>query len=67
MGIDIVAEVEYIIDEPFDIDEKVGRIGLLLMEYIQDDVHQQLGVLAEDILFGRIEFPKVIELQCRLD
>lgn len=67
MGVGLVEEIEAIIDEPSDIDLKVEEVAVHLMQHIYDDIYEQLGALSEDIVFGRIMFPKVIELTCRLD
>ena len=62
-----VERVERIIDCPFTVNEKINEVSLALWRGIQSQLIEQCDTLAEDIVFGRISFPNVVEFACKVD
>lgn len=60
-------DVEQIIDQPFDVDRKINSVSYAIWQGISHQVYAEIDKLAEQIVFGQISWPSVIEIQCKTD
>ena len=59
--------VEDYIDSPIEVGQKINGVSLLIWRNIEKRLIEQCDTIAEDIVFGRISFPKAVEFTCRLN
>lgn len=59
-------KVESIVNHPSDMDGKVALVCDELWEALVAQLHSQMMALAEDLVFGRVDWPSVVEFSCRV-
>ena len=64
MGID--KQVDWIVSQPRELEFKIASVKELLWFEVGQSLELQVERLAEDIVCGRVDVPRVVELSCRL-
>lgn len=54
------------VEAPMEMDEKVRAVKYTIAAGIAEQFSEYLSMLAEDIVFGRIDIPDVVEVRCSL-
>ena len=62
----IEKQVDWIVSQPHELDFKIASLKELLWFEVGQSLELQVGKLAEDIVCGRVDVPRVVEFSCRL-